>query len=259
MKKSSLTVVGTGIKFLSQMTLESKTYIEKADKVLYLVNDPVLKQWIADTNSNSESLDGVYFNHEQRLDSYSAITKYILNYLSKPVNLCVVMYGHPAVFSKPALDAVKVANEQGYPAKILPGISAEDCLFADLLIDPGTCGCQSYEATDFLLYSRKFDPNSHLILWQPDVIGMQTHIRNKDIIGISLLRDRLLKSYQPDHPVVIYEAAQYPGLLASIKRIELMSLPDACLSSISTLYIQPAGSSDYDRCLARMLAIEEGK
>jgi hypothetical protein len=37
---------------------------------------------------------------------------------------------------------------------MLPGISAEDCLFADLGIDPGIYGCQSYEATDFLANGR---------------------------------------------------------------------------------------------------------
>jgi len=175
MKKSSLTVVGTGIKFLSQMTLEAKTYIEKSDKVLYLVNDPALKQWINQTNKNSESLDDIYFKHSKRLDSYLAITDYILSHLADSKHICVALYGHPTVFAKPALDAVLAATAQGYDAKILPGISAEDCLFADLLIDPGTCGCQSFEATDFLLYNRKFDANSHLILWQPDVIGIQDH------------------------------------------------------------------------------------
>jgi len=31
---------------------------------------------------------------------------------------------------------------------MLPGISAEDCLVADLGIDPASSGCQSYEAND---------------------------------------------------------------------------------------------------------------
>src|SRR3990167_5151973 len=132
MKKSSLTVVGTGIKFLSQMTLEARTYIEKSDRVLYLVNDPALKQWITNTNKNSESLDGLYFNHCMRADSYSSITNYILEQLIDPIHLCVALYGHPTVFSKPALDAVVEANKQGYDTRILPGISSEDCLFADL-------------------------------------------------------------------------------------------------------------------------------
>jgi len=34
---------------------------------------------------------------------------------------------------------------------MLPGISAEDCLFADIGVDPGIYGCQSFEATDLFV------------------------------------------------------------------------------------------------------------
>lgn len=260
MKKSSLTVVGTGIKFLSQMTLEARTYIEQSDKVLYLVNDPVLKQWITDVNKNSESLDDVYFSHAKRIDSYHAISKYILSHLTDSKHICVVLFGHPTVFAKPALDAVIDAKEQGYDAKVLPAISSEDCLFADLLIDPGTCGCHSFEATDFLLYRRKFDPNSHLILWQPDVIGVQGHEVSQDKIGVRLLCEHLQNFYPSNHPVVVYEAAQYPGLKPRIVKTLLRDLEYITLSSICTLYIQPLGKSKYDDEYSKRLniAIEHG-
>ena len=255
MHKSSLTVVGTGIKFLSQMTLEARTYIEKSEKVLFLVNDPALKQWIMKTNTNSESLDDIYFGHEKRLDSYSAITNYILEQLTHSVNLCVVLYGHPSVFSKPALDAVIMAKTLGYEAKILPGISAEDCLFADLLIDPGTSGCQSYEATDFLLYKRQFDPNSHLILWQPDVIGAQDHRKVSDKLGITLLCERLYNFYPQNHEIIVYEAAQYPGFQPKIIKVPLRELTTVELSSICTLYVKPAAKSSNDTSCAVKLGL----
>ncbi len=248
-------MVGTGIKFLSQMTLEAKVYIEKSDKVLYLVNDPALKQWINQANKNSESLDDLYFKHPQRLDSYTAITDYILSHLIDSKHICVALYGHPTVFAKPALDAVLIAIAQGYDAKILPGISAEDCLFADLLIDPGTCGCQSFEATDFLLHRRKFDPNSHLILWQPDVIGIQDHEKPKDTVGLHHLRAYLTEFYPSYHDVIVYEAAQYPGLKPNVLTIPLQQLPDAILSSTCTLYIKPAGKTECDYEFVRRLNI----
>ena len=48
---------------------------------------------------------------------------------------------------------------------MLPGISSEDCLFADLGVDPGVSGCQSYEATDFLMNAPIIDSSTQLILW----------------------------------------------------------------------------------------------
>jgi hypothetical protein len=94
-----------------------------------------------------------------------------LKYLREGLNVCVVYYGHPGVFVMPSHDSIRQARAAGFEAIMLPGISAEDCLFADLGIDPGRIGCQSFEATDFLVNRRKFDTSSHLILWQIGVIG----------------------------------------------------------------------------------------
>ena len=52
-KKPSLVVVGSGIKFMSHLTIEAKSYIEQSDKVLYLVNDPLMKKWIQDSNTQN--------------------------------------------------------------------------------------------------------------------------------------------------------------------------------------------------------------
>src|SRR6188474_1578950 len=168
---ASITVVGCGIKFLSHLTIEAKVCIEQADIVLYLVNEPAMKEWLRNANSNTQSLDHLYFFHKKRIDNYKEITNYILSMLHKNLHACIVLYGHPTVFAKPALDAVLKARTLGYETKILPGISAEDCLFADLAIDPGADGCLSYEATDMLIHKKKINPSVHLIIWQISVIG----------------------------------------------------------------------------------------
>lgn len=241
MKNSSLVIVGTGIKFLSHLTSEAKAYIEQSDKVLYLVNDPAMKEWIQKTNPQSESLDPLYISHNLRHDCYQEITNYILKCLHQEQHVCVVFYGHPSVFSQPGLNAVLIAKQEGYYAKILPAISSEDCLFADLLIDPATCGCQSFETTDFLIYKRKFDPSCHLILWQIDIIGVLTNPQihdNKN--GAEILLEYLKEFYNLDHEVVLYEAAQYPSFEPKIEKLLLKNLPETNLSRISTLYIPPA-------------------
>src|SRR3546814_15863240 len=51
------------------------------------------------------------------------------------------------------------------------GVSAEDCLYADLGIDPGEVGCQQYEASQFMFYRRRIDPSAYLVLWQVGVAG----------------------------------------------------------------------------------------
>lgn len=52
-----------------------------------------------------------------------------------------VFYGHPGVFVSPSHRAISIARFEGYEAKMLPAVSAEDSLYADLGIDPSRPGC----------------------------------------------------------------------------------------------------------------------
>jgi uncharacterized protein YabN with tetrapyrrole methylase and pyrophosphatase domain len=254
MQTASLVLVGSGIKFLAHLTSEAKAYIEQSDKVLYLVNDPVMQEWIQQANPKSESLETLYRAFPQRLACYQAITRYILEQVREQQHICVVLYGHPCVFAMPGLEAVKQAREEGIFAKILPGISAEDCLFADLCIDPGTQGCQSYEATDFLIRQRRFDPTTHLLLWQADVIGLESNpTSGVNRQGLTVLVTYLLAFYPPSHPVILYEAAQYPGFEPRIETVELEMLSVAALSSITTLYVPPLPAREYDAALLKKM------
>lgn len=239
--KASLVIVGSGIKFLSHLTTEAKAYIQQSDKVLYLVNEPAMKEWIQKNSISAESLDPLYTQHPLRVDCYQAIANYILNAVRADQHVCVVLYGHPTVFSQIAIDAVKQARKEGIDSKILPGISAEDCLFADLLIDPGSCGCQSFETTDFLIRKRLFDPSSHLILWQVGSIGVLNHIEKHDNTqGARVLLDYLNHYYNVNHEVTLFEAAQYPHFEPRIEKFPLQQLPHIHFSRLSTLYIPPA-------------------
>jgi Tetrapyrrole (Corrin/Porphyrin) Methylases len=76
----------------------------------------------------------------------------IIKYVKRDLRVCAVFYGHPGVFCTPSHESIRIARKLGYRATMLPAISAEDCLFADLGVDPGKHGCQSFEATDFLVY-----------------------------------------------------------------------------------------------------------
>ena len=75
-------------------------------------------------------------------------------------------YGHPGVFVRPSHEAIARARAEGHQARMLPAVSAEDCLFADLGVDPATHGCASFDATTFLARPRPVDSSAGLVLWQ---------------------------------------------------------------------------------------------
>jgi uncharacterized protein YabN with tetrapyrrole methylase and pyrophosphatase domain len=237
---ASLVVVGSGIKSISHLTTEAKAYIEQSNKVLYLLNEPAMKSWIQRINANAESLDPIYTAYPLREQSYLAITNHILNAVRQNQHVCVALYGHPAVFATPALEAVVQAKQEGYFAKVLPGISSEDCLFADLLIDPASHGCLSLEATDLLVHRRKIDVSCHVILWQVSVIGMLGHEKSYDNQnGLNMLYAYLIKYYPLCHELILYSASQYPGLDPMIKKFPLGHLREMQFTRVTTLYVPP--------------------
>ena len=238
--------------------MESRQAIEQADKVLYLVSDPISEIWIKKTNPNSESLGDCYAQGKHRMDIYKGITEYTLKYVREGLNVCEVYYGHPGIFVMPSHQSIRQARAEGSNARMLPGISAEDCLFADLGIDPSTHGCQSFEATNFVLRKPRFDTSSYLILWQIALIGDFTHNpRNVNKSGLGILVDFLEKYYDSNHQIFVYEAAQLAICRPIIQRVPLSKLAttDVHISQSSTLYIPPKISGTIDYSMADRLGI----
>lgn len=146
--------------------------------MLYLLADPITTRWVGDLNASAESLHDLYVTGGERRAAYTAMVERVLSWVRRDLAVCVAFYGHPGVFVAPGHEAVRAARLEGFRAEMLPGVSTEDCLFADLGIDPAA-GCQSYEATDFLLHGRRIDTSAALVLWQADELGYSSRWRQK--------------------------------------------------------------------------------
>lgn len=247
--KGSLTVVGTGIQAIAQTSEESAAYIRDADKVFLVCADPLTEYWVHELNTSSELLNYLYEPGRERRETYKQMVERVMKAVESGLDVCFALYGHPAVLADPPHEAVRRARASGFSAKMLPAISADACLFADLEIDPGKCGYQSFEATDFLTRHRRFDPRSALVLWQIGVIGESGYkaemgIWNRNAVRV--LTDVLLQHYPGDHVVTVYEAARYPCCTPLIANTELAQLPEAPISSIATLYVPPFGVAELD-------------
>jgi precorrin-6B methylase 1 len=238
-RPGSLTIVGTGIKFGLQTTPEARSCIERADKVLYVFADPLPVAWVKGLNPSAESLEGFYSTRQDRQKTYDRMVEEILEWLRKGIDVCVVLYGHPGVFVNPSHEAIRRARAEGFTAQMLPAVSAEDCLVADLGFDPGAWGCQSYEATSFLLYRRRFDTSTPLILWQVAGAGVRRAAVKPSRSGFRILADHLEQHYGPNHEVVLYEASPYPVFGPIIERVRIRDLPRANLTPMSTMLVPP--------------------
>lgn len=171
--------------------------------------------------------------------------------------VCAVFYGHPGVFVAPSHAAVERARAEGYRARMLPAISSEDCLFADLGVDPADHGWQSYEATDFLLRGYEPDPSAALVLWQVDAIGKLDSSPEPEPHGLPLLAERLAELYPPEHELVFYRASTYPIAGPQIERVRLAALAELAAPPAPTLYIAPRRRRSVDPDMARRLGLTQ--
>lgn len=200
--------------------------------------DPISAQGIEQLNPNALSLEDCYVVSEHRRRAYARMVERILTPVRAGRRVCAAFYGHPGVFVLPSHEAIAQARNEGYDARMLPGISAEDCLFADLGVDPSTTGCQSYEATRFLERRPTLEPSAALVLWQIGVVGSANHSEEPQAPALDALVAALHAHYPDDHEVVVYEASPYPGMAPLLRAVPLARLAEA-VTPASTLYVPP--------------------
>jgi uncharacterized protein YabN with tetrapyrrole methylase and pyrophosphatase domain len=257
-RPGSLIVVGTGIEAIGQITLAAQRAIEGADEVLYLVPDPLTQAYIERLNPASESLRDLYESGKDRAYIYAAMTRRILREVRRGRRVCAAFYGHPGFVVRATHSAMRTARAESHRVRMLAAVSAEDCLFADLGIDPGEWGCQTYEATNFLMRRRLVDTSTPLVLWQIGVIGIfdYGHDPDKAASGLVVLADVLANLYGDDHEVVVYEAALLGICDARLEYVRVRDLPTVEPTSASTLYVPPSAASEWDTEMIARLGID---
>lgn len=248
-KKGSLKVVGTGIDVIAQTTISARNHIESADVVYTVVPGPAGNHWLNKLNDNVISLSSLYEKGKSRVQTYNDMIQAMYNAVREGKRVVAAYYGHPGVFVTPTHKVIKMLKEEGYEASMDPGISAEDCIFADLGIDPGMTGCQAIESTQFLFYKHTINPHNLLILWQVSLCGEHTlkYLPEGECPqGLEVLRDSLLQYYPPDHEVILYEAAMMMLESPRIERMPLSQLPGCKPTMCSTLVVPSIGLPEMD-------------
>jgi hypothetical protein len=210
--------------------------------VPFLVAEPVAAEHLRRLSPAASSLHALYRDGAPRAEAYEAMVEEILRPAREGLRVCAAFYGHPGVFGTPAHEAVRRARAEGIEARMLPGISAEACLFADLGIDPGRAGSQSYEATAFLEDERRPDPAAVLLLWQATVLGRRDYTAEPDLSLLPALSARLRAIYPGAHEVVVYAASPYPIGEPFVQRVRLDELEQARLPRLATLVLPPLAS-----------------
>ncbi|MRX27681.1 SAM-dependent methyltransferase [Kangiella sp. HZ709] len=237
----SLVCVGIGMKLGAHISPISRSYVENADVVFMGVSSGLVELWIQEMNKDVRSLQPFYKEGKSRLTTYKEMVEAMLSEVRKGKSVCGAFYGHPGVFAWAPHKAIEQARKEGYPAHMEPGISAEDCLYADLGIDPGTYGCQHYEATQLILYNKVIDVTSYLIVWQIGVVGDLSLKRfSTDENNLKHFVEVLSAYYEPTQEVTIYRAAVGPTDSYRALKVSLIEMMRIDLTMEDTLVVPPA-------------------
>ncbi|MEO9078712.1 MAG: SAM-dependent methyltransferase [Rhodanobacter sp.] len=237
----SLVCVGLGMTLGSHLGPLARSHIEQADVVFAGVSDGVVELWLQRMHNDVRSLQPYYREGKSRMQTYRQMVEAILTEVRAGKKVCGVFYGHPGVFAWAPHKSIEIARSEGYAAHMEPGISAEDCLYADLGIDPGTYGCQHYEASQLLFYQRRIDPSAYLVLWQVGLVGDRSLARfSTGVAYRQVLVDVLARDYPLDHEVIIYRTPTLPIQSPRIERTLLGKLPEAEITMADTVVLGPA-------------------
>jgi precorrin-3B methylase len=254
-RSGSLVCVGIGMTLGSHITPLSRSYIEQSDVVFAGTSSGIIELWLAKMHPDVRSLQQYYQEGKSRMSTYRQMVDAMLTEVRAGKKVCGAFYGHPGVFAWPTHKAIEIARSEGYRAHMEPGVSAEDCLYADLGIDPGKYGCQHYEASQLMLYRRRIDTSAYLVVWQVGVAGDQSLARfSTGAAYRQVLVEVLARDYPLHHEAIIYEAATLPINQPRIERITLAELTNASVDMHVTLVISPAKALQPDDEIRKRLA-----
>jgi hypothetical protein len=254
-KRGSLACVGVGMMLGAHIGARARATIERADVVFMAVSDPLVELWLRGMHHDVRSLQPCYAGGRTRRQAYAEMVALMLAEVRAGRQVCGAFYGHPGVFAVAPHQAVAQARAEGYAAYMEPGISAEDCLYADLGLDPGATGCQHFEAGQFVCYRRRADHGALLVLWQAGMAVSGPGGRQLPMEAWQrLLCQRLLLDYPEDHPVTLYEAATLATAPPRIEGIRLSAVPGAELRPQTTLVLPPCRALQPDHAMLELIA-----
>ena len=253
-RRGRVIVVGSGLQPARHAGARTVSEISTAD-VVFALADGLTLDWLRGLNADCHDLGELYNAKRDRRESYADMQSLILEQVRAGRRVCVVLYGHPGVFAQVGRKAMAQARAEGFKTRMEPGVSAEACLYADLDLDPGEHGVQSFEATQFLIQNRTLDPACLLLLWQISQAG------NIACIGfepnpkrIEILVDKLARWYPETTETILYEAATLPIQDFRAERVMLSSVPEATLNPATTLVIPSLLPAEPDQATLRRLA-----
>lgn len=213
-------ILGLGILNIDHITRETERLISEVNEVLYVDTGLATGPWLEERCPHVTPLFAEsYAPGDNRLSAYHHMAARVVDAALARAPVAFAMQGHPLVgVTAPRLIRL-LAGALELSVSVHPGISALDCLLAELELDPVSSGIQMVEATDLLLRRRPLDPTMPLLIWQIGAIESVLYSRRiSRPERFERIRSFLLRTYPATHRVSAFFVSPHP--LVPTERID---------------------------------------
>jgi precorrin-3B methylase len=233
-------IVGLGIVNIDQITREAEACIKKSKQVFYIEKGIGIDEFLTQLCPNVTNLSTEYVINGDRLKTYHTMAAKVLEAALNNPPVTFALYGHPTIFAYPPFLVYEAAKELDLKVKVMPGISAMDCIFSELMIDPATNGIQMFEATDLLIRQRPLQTDVPVLLWQ--IGAVETALYSRSVSKpkrFERIKNYLLKFYPGEHLVQSIYCSNYPLMASTILKFKIADIENYSkqLHAGHTLYI----------------------
>jgi precorrin-6B methylase 1 len=215
---SDITIVGLGVLNVDQVTYETVRAIRRSNEVLFVDTGVATSAFLEKFCPKVTSLYATSYSESGcRLGSYDRMAVAVIEAALDHPPVTFAMGGHPIVGAEAPFLIHEMARLLDLEVVTLPGISAMDCMFSELMIDPCVDGLQMYEATDLLLRRHSLLPAVPALIWQIGVVETRLHTqRRSKPLRFDRFKAHVLQFYPPGHLVTAYFASQHPLMRSQI-------------------------------------------
>ncbi|NMP27429.1 hypothetical protein GW590_11185 [Rahnella sp. SAP-1] len=206
---NKLSVIGSGMLGVNQITRHGFSVIHTASKVFWIGEIAGLEHYLSDASIAHHNLSYLYEEGKRDTDNYIRIIAYLIREVNDCEHLCLVVPGHPQIGVTIVQQLQQLSQSGGFELFCFPGISSFDAMINDIWLDPLEEGASLLDANRLIIYDYMMEPCINYFIYHVCSIG---NIKTDYLIPqksnkVSYLKSKLLKHYQRTQQIFLFSAA----------------------------------------------------
>lgn len=206
---STISVIGSGMLGVNQITTEGFSVIQNADRVFWIGDIAGLNEYLYHHEIYHEDLSHLYEDGGVDVDNYASIIQYMTNALSECEHVGLIVPGHPRVGVTIVQLLQKSSQDGSFSFHCYPGISSFDAMINDIGIDPLEEGVSVLDVNRLIIYDYAMEPCINYFIYHVCSIGNSNtdYSSPQTSNKVTYLKSKLLKHYPANTTIFLLSAS----------------------------------------------------